>query len=162
MRLIGNIEDFRTNESYKIAVKKSNIYNPKGRDKERHIKDIHEGEVLVEAVVVNYFSDLGMKKETSYTWCDAINKFGKRFEIKMTRINSKWWNFCWERYKHFLQNSEKLDYIIHVYLDEKTSNLYLKYIANAKTFERFTSESNRTGGSPYYNHLIAGKDCNIY
>jgi len=149
MKKIGNIKDYKSPETRKMAEEKSTEYNSNGRTKEQHIKDIEEGELLVEAVVADHFQ---MEKYDKHTWADLI-KDGKLFEVKMTRRNDKWWNFDEKKYNHFLENHEKVDGIINVFLD-KNGDVYLKTIANAKTFPDFVRKSNNGIGS-YYNKFEA-------
>lgn len=153
MRLIGNINDYYTDESYEIARQKSVFYNRHDRTEAQHIKDILESEVLVEQVVANYF-DCTIELNRS-EW-DLNGRDGQKHEVKMYRSNDKWWNLPEKRYKWFFQHNHMLNSIINVYLDDK-GDVYLKHVANSKTFKNYINKS-RSGGNDYYNIFTAEKD----
>lgn len=71
---------------------------------------------------------------------DAI-KDNKKYEIKHTISESDWWVYNPLNYEFFIKNSNDLDYIILIYLNKQNGDIFLKYVANAKTFKKYSRKS---------------------
>jgi hypothetical protein len=147
MEYIGNIESVLTEQFLDRCIRHAQEYNPRGRSPDEVLNQTIHGEA-VEVLVQNY---LGLEEAPfEIPEYDATDYKGRKYEIKHTIKDDKWWNFKIENYNFFLQNAHKLDFIVLCYLNQDSSEVFLKWIADAETFERFISKSNYNDGW-YYN-----------
>ena len=157
---IGNINDVITEELVNTCTLRAQKFKRRGRNIELIIHHTIIGEA-VELLVCAY-SNL---KQTDFETMeyDATDNNGLKYEIKHTNKNDKWWNYSADNYSFFLENALDLDYIILCYHDNETGNVYLKFKADAETFENYSAQSNYND-KLYYNVDIAHRKnaCVIY
>lgn len=135
---IGNISNTITNTDFinyckELAVK----YKLNGRT----FKDVLEHTIYGEAIENAVCEKFGLTKIPFEISEYDAEKDGKKYEIKHTISESDWWVFNPDGYQFFFQNAKNLDYIILIYLNKGTNDIYLKYVANAKTFKDYCRKS---------------------
>ena len=157
---IGNINDVITEELVNTCTLRAQKFKRRGRNIELIIHHTIIGEAV--ELLVCACSNL---KQTDFETMeyDATDNNGLKYEIKHTNKNDKWWNYSADNYSFFLQNALDLDYIILCYHDNNTGNVYLKFKADAETFENYSAQSNYND-KLYYNVDIAHRKnaCVIY
>ena len=135
---LGNITNKLNDANFiKHCEELANLYKSNGRKYEDILEHTLCGEAI-EDLVCEIFGLNKTKFETSEY--DA-EKDGLKYEIKHTISQSEWWVYNPDAYKFFFENVKDLDYIILVYLNKNTNDIYLKYVANAKTFEKYVRKS---------------------
>lgn len=157
---LGNITNKLNDANFiKHCEELANLYKSNGRKYEDILEHTLCGEAI-EDLVCEIFGLNKTKFETSEY--DA-EKDGLKYEIKHTISQSEWWVYNPDAYKFFIQNSDKLDYIILVYLDESTKDVYLKYVAKAKNFKDYTRKSSYNSKYIYdVRKAEANSDVRIY
>ena len=157
---IGNINDVVTEDLINICTERANKFKTRNRD----INTIIQHTIIGEAVelLVCACSNL-IQTQFDIMEYDATDNNGLKYEIKHTSKNDKWWNYSADNYSFFLENALDLDYIILCYHDNETGNVYLKFKADAPTFENYSAHSNYND-KLYYNVDIAHRKnaCIIY
>lgn len=157
---IGNVNDVVTEDLITICTERANKFKTRNRD----INTIIQHTIIGEAVelLVCACSNL-IQTPFDIMEYDATDNKGLKYEIKHTSKNDKWWNYSADNYSFFLENALDLDYIILCYHDNKTGNVYLKFKADAETFENYSAQSNYND-KLYYNVDIAHRKnmCVIY
>ena len=157
---IGNINDVVTEDLINICTERANKFKTRNRD----INTIIQHTIIGEAVelLVCACSNL-VQAPFDIMEYDATDEKGRTYEIKHTNKNDKWWNYSADTYSFFLENALDLDYIILCYHDIETGNVYLKFKADAETFENYSAQSNYNSNH-YYNVDIASRRdaCIIY
>jgi hypothetical protein len=152
MKHIGNISSFFNEQFVQECTSHAKKFNPGYRTFEEVLEQTIAGEAI-EVLVCNEL-DL-IRVDFNVSEYDAISKSGKKYEIKHTVKDSDWWNF--KTYDFFLKNSHNLDYIVLCYLNKETNDAHLKWIANAKTFNKYVQSSKFNSGQ-YYNNKLAIKE----
>ena len=157
---IGNVDNVITPELIEICTERANNFKTRGRDIDRIVYNTVIGEA-VELLVCRYFNL--HQVDFDIMEYDAIDKNGIRYEIKHTNKNEKWWNYNNDNYSYFLANAFKIDYIVLCYHDKNDGNVYLKFKADAISFNDFSSVS-KFNNNHYYNFDIANRNncCIIY
>ena len=107
----------------------------------RTFKDVLEHTIYGEAIEDTVCKKFGLTKIPFEISEYDAEKDGKKYEIKHTISESDWWVFNPDGYQFFFQNAKNLDYIILIYLNKQTNDIYLKYVANAKTFKDYCRKS---------------------
>ena len=157
---IGNINDVVTEDLINICTLRARNFKTRKRD----INTIIQHTIIGEAVelLVCACSNL-IQTPFDIMEYDATDNNGLKYEIKHTSKNDKWWNYSADNYSFFLENALDLDYIILCYHDIETGNVYLKFKADAETFENYSAQSNYNK-KHYYNVDIANRKnaCIIY
>lgn len=160
MKYIGNLKDVITKDFIQECKLHAEKYKDNQRTKQQKIKQTIQGEG-VEKLVCQYFH----YKEVHFSIpeYDAVDEYNKKYEIKHTIYNIRFWSFKPQQYKFFIQNANKLDYIILCYLDEETLDVYIKFKANAKSFYYYSDKS-QYNNKYFYKHNIAqqNNECIIY
>lgn len=160
MIYIGNINDVVTEELINTCTLRANKFKTRNRD----INTIIQHTIIGEAVELLVCACSNLKQTTFETMeYDATDDKGRKYEIKHTNKNDKWWNYSADNYSFFLANADKLDYIILCYHDIDTGNVYLKFKAEAALFEGYSTKS-KYNNKHYYNVDIASRKgvCVIY
>ena len=157
---IGNLNKLINDNNF---IKKCLELAKKYKRNDRSFEEVVEHTLYGEAIEVMVCEKFGLTKtnfETSEY--DAICD-GKKYEIKHTISESEWWVFNPKAYQFFFENAKDLDYIILVYLNKNTNDIYLKYIANAKTFEKYVRKSSYNSKYIYdVRKAEANSDVRIY
>ena len=160
MIYIGNINDVVTEDLIDICTQRANKFKTRNRD----INTIIHHTIIGEAVELLVCASCNLiQTPFNVMEYDASDNNGLKYEIKHTSKNDKWWNYTADNYSFFLQNALDLDYIILCYHDNNTGNVYLKFKADASTFENYSAQSNYNT-KHYYNVDIANRRnaCIIY
>lgn len=160
MTHIGNVADVITPELIELCSERANKFKTRGRD----INSIMYNTVIGEAVELLVCRHFNLHQvDFDIMEYDAIDKNGIRYEIKHTNKDEKWWNYNSDNYSYFLANAYKLDYIVLCYHDKADGNVYLKFKADAPTFNDFSRVS-KFNNNHYYNFDIANRNncCIIY
>lgn len=160
MIYIGNINDVVTEELINTCTLRAQNFKRRGRK----IDVIIQHTIIGEAVELLVCACSNLKQTTFETMeYDATDDKGRKYEIKHTNKNDKWWNYSADNYSFFLANADKLDYIILCYHDIDTGNVYLKFKAEAALFEGYSTKS-KYNNKHYYNVDIASRKgvCVIY
>ena len=157
---IGNVNDVVTEDLIVICTERANKFKTRNRD----INTIIHHTIIGEAVELLVCASCNLiQTPFNVMEYDATDNKGLKYEIKHTSKNDKWWNYSADNYSFFLQNALDLDYIILCYHDNETGNVYLKFKADAVTFEDYSAQSNYND-KLYYNVDIANRKnaCIIY
>lgn len=161
MLKVGNISEILNDEVFIEQCKqRANIYKARGRSIEEIIKHTAQGEAI-EVLMCDKFgwthTPFNVKDH------DAVTPDGEKVEIKHTVFDNKFWTFVPDKYEFFLDNAHKLDMIALCYLNADTNDVFLKFIANAKTFEEYSMKS-RYNDSWFYKTDVAvhNKQCMVY
>lgn len=160
MIYIGNINDVVTEDLIDICTERANNFKTRNRD----INTIIQHTIIGEAVELLVCASCNLiQTPFNVMEYDASDNNSLKYEIKHTSKNDKWWNYTADNYSFFLQNALDLDYIILCYHDNETGNVYLKFKADAETFESYSAQSNYNK-KHYYNVDIANRKnaCIIY
>lgn len=157
---IGNVNDVITEELINTCTLRAQKFKRRGRNIELIIHHTIIGEAV--ELLVCAAADLIQTSFETMEY-DATDNNGCKYEIKHTNKNDKWWNYTADNYSFFLENALDLDYIILCYHDTETGNVYLKFKADAPTFENYSAQSNYNT-KHYYNVDIANRKnaCIIY
>lgn len=160
MIYIGNVNEVINPDLIGICIERANKFKSRGRDIDTIINHTINGEAV--ELLVCACSNL-IQTPFDVMEYDATDNKGFKYEIKHTSKNDKWWNYSADNYSFFLENALDLDYIILCYHDNKTGNVYLKFKADAPTFENYSAQSNYND-KLYYNVDIASRKnvCIIY
>jgi hypothetical protein len=137
MLKLGSLEEYFTDE---IFMSHCTILAKQYKANNRTFAEILKHTSFGEAVERICSDKLNLEQtDFSISTHDAtINNL--KIEIKHTIKDSKWWSFKLSSYAFFLQNANNLDFIFLCYVD--SNNIcYLKYIAKAKTFNKYVKES---------------------
>jgi len=157
MIYLGNVKDYVTSELKQEAESLFLKTNSHIRNKETHFQNCING--LCAEVALNKFFKL-QKNVSEDLYYDSYDENNKKYEIKTTYKNENWWTLkrspLSTNYDYFIQNSEKIDYIVLIFIDEK-NEMYLKYRANAKTFKNYVQKSKFNDGL-YYNNERASRN----
>ena len=138
--IIGNLSDFIDYDLFKKVEEQSKIFyknNPRGRTFNQIFYDTFVGEAC-ELAAANFYNGKQVPFNISYYDIETSN--GEKIEVKHTRIISKYWNFNIDYYKHFLQNTNKIDKIILIELFPN-GNLNLKFEMEANSFQNYIRKS---------------------
>lgn len=116
-----------------------------------------------EQCFIDYFSGC-VKNKDNYKYDVDYN--GQHLEIKTTTLDSTYWKIKESTpgvpvISYFLKNTDVIDFIALLYINDEY-DVYLKYIADAKTFSKYMEKSQGSGW--YYNHhkAIADNVCTKY
>jgi len=161
MLLIGNVDKFFSDSEFMAHCSEiSKNFVARGRSAETITNHTAQGEA-VERTLCEFYN----MQQTPFEFLkyDAVSSSGTKVEIKHTTQNLKYWTFTKEQYNFFLSNTNDIDVIILCYLDKSTNNVYIKFKANAKSFEDYCSKS-KFNDKFYYKADIASnrKQCLIY
>lgn len=164
MIMIGNIKEVITPRFKEEVLAHAQIFfekNPRGRT----LKQVREQTLYGDAVELLVCRFLKLNRSAfAISHYDGTDGRGRKYEIKHTTIDSKYWNYDPGTYSHFLRNAHNLDFIVLCYVDKETNNVFIKFKADAKTFAANSNDSQYNAGQKYYKHTLAANkgQCEIY
>lgn len=139
---LGNQTEIRKDTRFNnYCLEMAQRFNPNGRDFNKVLNNTINGTIA--ELLVN--RALGLKSVNDAIDYDSVDVSNRRYEIKSTTVNSKWWNFSMPSYSHFLRCQHKIDFIVQAYLSPN-DDVFLKYIADARQFGNYV----QPGRSGYY------------
>jgi len=147
--IIGNISEFINYDFFKKVEDYAKIFyknNSRGRSFNQVFYDTFIGEAC-EVCAAKFYN--GKQVPFNISYYDIVSLNGEKIEVKHTRKISKYWNFNLEYYKHFLQNSDKIDKIILIEVFPN-GDLNLKFEMDAFYFQKYIRKSKFNS-----NHYIA-------
>jgi len=97
---------------------------------------------------------------------DANNNINHTFEHKRWNNSDtqNWFSYSHKNLKTFFDNTDIVDYFVSGRLKDYDDYFEIGFylVANAKTFKRYWTPSQRENADPYYSHRIAMKDGECY